>query len=404
MNEKKETGLASLTEICEEKKVIQEEDWEKPAEKSVYFSSMEALIQGALSLVDFFEHIHKDGYVYGGNAVDVFRFSLKTGEFMEDAGKYLVKAYSSLPYGALEEAEAFGTGTIGASKEDAKPRHRRLELNELLAPELVEAAASGQEFQFTMETDWYFMSVVLFEYFFHTGSPFEGRMMVNRCFLSPMEKEMYRIESGRFCMDIGDIKNPPVKGIQDKLIKYWSQYPKMLHRMFRRAFMDGGKLPDLRPTEVDWKQLLVRMAMDYQSCRCGFKGFSHYLKKKENGTFSCPKCGKTYYPLTNGMDRILLKEGGKLYACQTGRDPFDKDTVTGLIVENKHKKGLYGIKNISRGIWRGMYPDNTTREIGSGQGIPIWNGMKLRFERGEDWSLKLVLPLELDGERTGALS
>ena len=29
--------------------------------------------------------------------------------------------------------------------------------------------------------------------------------------------------------------------------------------------------------------------------------------------------------------------------------PMDKDTVTGLIVENRQKKGLYGIKNVSLG-------------------------------------------------------
>ena len=41
-----------------------------------------------------------------------------------------------------------------------------------------------------------------------------------------------------------------------------------------------------------------------------------------------------------------------------------------------------------------MFPDHTTREIGQGQGIPIWDGMKLRFERGEDWSLSLKQPIE----------
>lgn len=372
MSVNKEFSPVTLREIREEKTATRAEDTGKTVEKSIHFSSMDSLIQGALSLVCFFEHIHKEGYVYGANGADPFRFSLQTGELTEDAKKYLVKAYTMV-------AE----------------RPEGITLNEFLAPELVEAAASGQGFQFTPETDWYYLSVFLFEYFFHTGSPFEGKMMVNRCFLSPLEKEMYRVENGRFCMDSDEEQNAPVKGIQDKLIRYWGEYPEMLRRMFRRAFIEGGTLSNLRPSEVDWKQLLVRMAMDYQTCGCGFKGFSHFLKEKGNGTLVCPGCGKLFYPLSNGMDRILLKEGGKLYACQTGRNPFDKDTVTGLIVENRQRKGLFGIKNVSGGIWRGMYPDNTVKEIGRGQGIPIWDGMRIRFELGEDWSLKLTRPVKL---------
>lgn len=350
-----EPAAVSLSEIREEKRI---------------FSSMQALIQGAFSLVEYFEQIHKNGYVYGSNKTLPFLFSEQKGDLTGKGDEYLVKAYSFLPRDSFE-------------------------VNEFLAPELVEAVAADQELQVTMETDRYFLSVFLFEYFFHTGSPFEGKMMVNRCFLSPMEKEMYRTEKGQFCMDIGEVDNTPVKGIQDKLISYWKEYPQILHRMFQRAFIEGGTLSNLRPTEVDWKQALVRMAMDYQICGCGFKGFSFRLKEKENGTLICPKCGKVFYPLSNGMDRILLKEGGRLYACQTGRDPYDKDTVTGLIVENKRKKGLYGIKNVSNDVWRGMYPDNTVKEIGNGQGIPIWNGMKLRFELGEDWTLRLIAPVEL---------
>ena len=191
-------------------------------------------------------------------------------------------------------------------------------------------------------------------------------------------------------MDIGENENTPVKGIQDKLIHYWEEYPEMLRKMFQRAFMDGGTLCELRPTEVDWKQVLVQLMMDCQVCGCGFRGFSNRLLPQENGTLRCPVCGKTWYVLTDGMNRILLAEGVKLYACQTGRDAFDKDTVTALVAENRNKKGLYGIKNVSKGVWRGLFPDGTTREIKEGQGIPIWNGMQVRFETGEEWRLRLT--------------
>ena len=149
-------------------------------------------------------------------------------------------------------------------------------------------------------------------------------------------------------------------------------------------------MEQLRPTDVDWKQVLVHMAMDYKECACGFRGFSFRLLPQENKTFACPKCGKIYYPLSDGLDRILLAPGEKLYACQTGRKPFDKDTVTGLVVENRQHRGLFGIKNVSEGEWRGFFPDHTTKYINKGQVIPIWSGMTLSFERGEDWTLRVL--------------
>lgn len=399
MNEHKEIIWASLSELCEENRTVTDPETGRRLKRPVIFSSMRALVTGALHFVEFFEKLHREGKVYCSSSAEGFRFSLATGEMRfvgQDGAVFCRPAGQEGTFPAREAGES-----------DTFPG--RTEINEFLAPELVEVIKeryegvlaggdgclpeSGEEevaaLPFTVETDRYFMAVFLFEYFFHTGSPFEGKKMVNRCFLSPLEKESFRAEQGRFCMDVGENDNTPVKGIQDKLIHYWKEYPKLLRKMFQRAFLDGGTLCELRPTEVDWKQTLVRLLMDYQVCGCGFVGFSSRLLPRENGTLVCPVCGKTYYVLSDGMDRILLAEGVKLYACQTGRDPFDKDTVTARVAENRQKKGLYGIKNLSGGVWRGRFPDGTLREIREGQGIPIWNGMQVRFETGEEWSLRL---------------
>ena len=339
-------------------------------------------------LVEYFEKLHREGEVFRSDSADMFRFSLATGEMQRRE-----PAKKEKEMGRTEDETAAADVLLAAGP---------VEINEFLAPELVECIKEGtaaEELPFTVETDRYFMAVFLFEYFFHTGSPFEGKKMVNRCFLSPLEKEVFRAEQGQFCMDLGENENTPVKGIQDKLIHYWEEYPDILKKMFQRAFMDGGTLCELRPTEVDWKQTLVRLMMDYQVCGCGFQGFSNRLRPKENGTLLCPVCGKTYYVLSDGMNRILLAEGVKLYACQTGRDAFDKDTVTAVVAENRQKKGLYGIKNVSKGVWRGLFPDGSTREIKEGQGIPIWNGMQVRFETGEEWSLRLMQKATPEEER-----
>lgn len=387
MSEKKETVWASLREICDETRTVADETGRK-VKKTACFSTMKALLEGAFHLVEYFEKLHREGEVFRSDSADMFRFSLATGEMQKRE-----PAKKEKEMGRTEDETAAADVLLAAGP---------VEINEFLAPELVECIKEGttaEELPFTVETDWYFMAVFLFEYFFHTGSPFEGKKMVNRCFLSPLEKEVFRAEQGQFCMDLGENENTPVKGIQDKLIHYWEEYPDILKKMFQRAFMDGGTLCELRPTEVDWKQTLVRLMMDYQVCGCGFQGFSNRLRPKENGTLLCPVCGKTYYVLSDGMNRILLAEGVKLYACQTGRDAFDKDTVTAVVAENRQKKGLYGIKNVSKGVWRGLFPDGSTREIKEGQGIPIWNGMQVRFETGEEWSLRLMQKATPEEER-----
>ncbi|MDO4977608.1 MAG: hypothetical protein Q4E53_10145 [Eubacteriales bacterium] len=359
----------NLSQIREEIHPVLDENGKK-VWKPAYFAGMKTLIHGAFSFVSFFEKMHQEGKVFASNDPTGFLFDLKSGE-MDFIMAELFEELSE-------------TGDV--IKEDKEI----LEISEFAAPELLEAYEKDEKLHFNVETDRYFMAVFLFEYFFHTGSPFEGKMMVNRCFLSPLEKEMFRVDQGIFCMDSGEHDNQPVKGIQDKLIRYWNAYPTALQKSFMRAFFHGGTSPEFRPSAVDWMQLLVQLTMDYKECSgCEFHGFSFRLEQQANGTRICPKCGKIYYPLTNGMDTIWLAQGQKLYECQTGKAPFHKEEVTGIVVENRQRKGLYGIKNVSQGVWRGVFPDNSTKDIGQDQGIPIWNGMRIRFETGEDWFLRL---------------
>lgn len=364
-------NMVSLKEIREERRIEKAENGKEIVEEA-YFSSMKAMLRGAMAFVDFFAGLHNEQKVYCGNSPEGFLFDLKTGQMSYEGNTPIQKINEEIH--GVEAAE-----------------ETRLAMSEFLAPELILAMEEENEtLVFTTETDRYFVSVFLFEYFYHTGSPFEGKMMVNRCFLSPFEKEKYRALNGRFCMDIGEEENAPVRGIQDKLIRYWKEYPDILGKMFQKAFLSGGLLLELRPTDVDWKQILVQLIMDYRECGCGFHGFAKKLAKKENGTFQCPKCKKVFYPLSNGLEKILLARDEQLYECRTGKDPFDVNTVTGVVVENKKQKGLYGIKNISQGVWRGLYPDGKTKEIPNGCVIPIWNGIQLRFETGEEWTLRLI--------------
>ena len=403
--------MFSLSEIREETSAFRKKEGKGTGNIAVYFDSMQAMLKGAYLFVSLFGEWHNQGLVYGSSDPSRFCFDLSNGGLYfngtdllkKEGGKFdaddavineflapeLVAGLKGPGRGLNSFRETngqTGTGNRADSAEELSD-HRKEEPavqgQEETAPEEAEAC-------WNLETDWYFMSVFLFEYFFHTGSPFEGKDMVNHCFLSPLEEESYRAEKGVFCMEPGDHGNQPVRGVQDRLIRYWEEYPDRLRKVFQRAFLSGGSIASFRPTELDWKQILVELMMDYQTCSCGFRGFSDKLRQREDGILLCPGCGRIYYPLSDGLNRILLSEGGELFECQTGLNAFDYETVTGRIVENKRKKGLFGIRNLSDGFWRGFYPDGTTREIHKGQVIPIWEGMTLAFERGENWTLRVA--------------
>ena len=170
-------GWVSLAQICEERQLVIDAETGKKVLRPAYFSSMNAMIEGAFQFARFFEEIHQKGKVYCSISPDVFYFNLKNGAFHFEGEEFLGEAYVQEPDAA------------------------EIEFTEFLAPELAEALAEEQEkllseteeqetletFKecYSLETDRYFMAVYLFEYFFHTGSPFEGKKMVNRCFLSP---------------------------------------------------------------------------------------------------------------------------------------------------------------------------------------------------------------------------
>jgi hypothetical protein len=76
-----------------------------------------------------------------------------------------------------------------------------------------------------------------------------------------------------------------------------------------------------------------------------------------------------------------LYPGLKLYRCYTENED-DFETITGEVIENKNRKGIFGIKNLSRRTWNAKFPDNSVREVAPGGGVPIWHGLVIDFGDG----------------------
>ncbi|MFR5081465.1 MAG: hypothetical protein ACLTEE_01925 [Anaerobutyricum hallii] len=82
-------------------------------------------------------------------------------------------------------------------------------------------------------------------------------------------------------------------------------------------------------------------------CSCGKTAFSSSFEKTGEHTLRCRNCGSTIYTMGVKDYELPLNLGAKLYKCLTTKNSDDFESVTGMVIENRLKKGLFGIKNMS---------------------------------------------------------
>ena len=103
----------------------------------------------------------------------------------------------------------------------------------------------------------------------------------------------------------------------------------------------------------------------------------------------CTTCGSTIYTMGVKDYEVHLNLGSKLYRCLTEKNSDDFETVTGTVIENRLKKGLFGIKNLSDKTWKALFPDSSVREVAPGKGVPIWKDLEIDF--GDNVKAKILL-------------
>ena len=185
-----------------------------------------------------------------------------------------------------------------------------------------------------------------------------------------------------FVFDPNNNTNRPVRGIHDNVIKFWGIYPEYIRKAFTYTFTVGIHEPSKRIIENQWQKLFVRLRDEIISCQCGRTTFaSSFASNQDNSAYKCQKCGAEFPTLafSNCNYRVPLYIGKKFFACETvaGSDDFQK--VTGEVVENKLKKGMMGIKNLSGNTWNVKMPDGKIYKIENGRGFPIWHGLSIDF-------------------------
>lgn len=337
--------------------------WEKPrrkgqpaVKKKIRFASLDVMITAAINIVKAFRALHLSGKSYQDLNDGGFFINTKTGDVL------VCDCDNVAPDG-----DNFGIGGMPG----------------FMAPEVVRGVSLPN-----VLTDRYSLAVVLFKLFFR-GDPLEGSKVL-RCVVMTEENDL--IHYGKdpvFIYDPNNDSNRPVRGVHDNVIRLWNLYPDYIREAFQISFTYGIREPNARLIEKNWILMLIQLKLDIVHCGCGRVTFTSAFQKIDNHTLQCPKCGNRIYIFGVKDYEVPLYPGAKIFSCITEKNSDDFETVTGTVIENRLKKGLFGIKNLSRHPWKVTFPDESVREVGPGKGAPIWKGLSIEFEPGLEGSILL---------------
>ena len=245
-----------------------------------------------------------------------------------------------------------------------------------MAPEVVRGERPG-----TL-SDYHSLAVVLFKLFMR-HDPLMGRAFVDKvCITEAAEKELYG-DRPVFIFDPDDHSNEPLPGVHPNPLTLWPRYPQHVRDIFTRAFHEGMKSPNARPSDNDWLEMLVRLRGEIITCNCGRESFASVERERlTGGRFRCGGCGSEIsFPLALecGRRAVYLFPGNRLYRCHTeGGDDFA--TVTGQVVRNKKTPGIWALRNLSDQTWQATAADGGGRQTVAKDAVaPIAPGVGIAF-------------------------
>ena len=327
--------------------------WKKPAVKGQNavkvihrFESLDAQVTAAINIVKAFRSLHRAGKSYQDLNGGGFFINPKTGDVL------VCDCDNVAPDGVN-----FGIGGFPG----------------YMAPEIVRGVAKPD-----VLTDRYSLAVVLFRLFFR-ADPLEGKKVLQSVVLTEAKELLHYGKEPVFIYDPANSSNRPVRGVHNNAIKLWHMFPSYLRDTFVKAFTEGMYDPGKRIIEKKGQEILIRLRSDIIHCPgCGKVTYSTLFHHVEHYVCKCKTCGANIYTLQIKDMLTPLYPGLKLYRCYTEKAE-DYETVTGEVIENRNKKGLFGIKNLSGKTWQTVFPNGEIREVPPGAGAPIWKGLKIDF-------------------------
>ena len=314
----------------------------------VQFANINANINAALKICDAFQRLHIRGLSYQDMNDGNFFINPRNGDVLICDNDNVAPDRTNL-------------GIIGKAG--------------YLAPEIVDRKNLPNRY-----SDYFSMAVILF-LIFYFNRPFEGKAVVScPCMTEEMERTLFG-SNVVFIMDPYDSSNRPVKGVHDNVLRRWGLFPKLLEDKFVQSFCKQSILmPNKRVIDRDWMNTIIQLRS--MLCKCPICGEDTFVDP-EDSVPSCIDCDMSFpKPLVLKLDnyRIPLLLGQKIYSVQLPMDG-DLNSVIGEVVSNPVTKKL-GIKNFSSFVWQAIDPIGEAHNINPGEGLPIKNGMDIKFKMG----------------------
>ncbi len=341
-------GYDSFVDILNMYKLVIDPLTGAARKQPVQFRSLFALVTAVINIVNAFRQLHRAGKSYQDLNDGGFFINIETGDVLVcDCDNIAPDGYN------------FGIG--------GKPGY--------MAPEIVRGISKPD-----VQTDKYSLAVVLFKLLFR-GDPMEGEKVVKDICLTEASELKHYGKEAVFVFDPNNNSNRPVRGIHDNVIKFWGIYPEYIRQAFTYTFTAGINDPNKRIIENEWQKLFTRLRSEIVSCHCGRTTFLNAFENMGDTTYRCQRCGVQFPTLSfDNLDyRIPVYQDARLYACVTETACDDFGRITGEIIENRLKKGMLGIRNMSNNVWDVKMPDGNFYHIERERGFPIWEDLEIRF-------------------------
>lgn len=314
----------------------------------IQFANVQANINAALKICDAFQKLHIRGLSYQDMNDGNFFINPRNGDVLICDNDNVAPDRTNL-------------GIIGKAG--------------YLAPEIVEKKNLPNRY-----SDYFSMAVILF-LIFYFNRPFEGKAIAScPCMTEDLERMLFGSHAV-FIMDSDDASNRPVPGVHDNVLHRWGMFPKMLQDKFIQAFCKQSlMLPNKRVIDRDWMNTIIQLRA--MLCKCPLCGEDTFVDPNDSVP-SCVDCEMSFpKPLVLKLDnfRIPLLARQKIYSIQLPVGD-DLNTVVGEVVTNSVTHKL-GIKNFSSFAWQAIDPLGEAHNINAGEGLPIKNGMSIKFKMG----------------------
>ena len=300
------------------------------------FASWDTLFVAALNITDGFMKLHSLGYSYQ---------DLNEGSFFIDPrnGDLLICDNDNVaPFGV-------NLGVKGMPK--------------YMAPEVVTDRQRPNT-----HSDRYSLAVILFR-LFYIDHPLEGRFTVQFPLTDANGTRLFG-EQPVFVYDPVNKKNRPLPGAHDNVIRRWQMFPPDLTAAFTKAFTEGLKAVDLRITELQWFDVLVRARG--MLVRLGGREQFVNCYQPETIPDGCRL-------LRTGEQIIALAPESTIYNCQTDCTSTDYRTPSGSVRASHSNPSVYGLGNLTGDTWVATLPGREPVRVPPKKFAPLIPGTVICF-------------------------